>query len=673
MKKLLEYLPFHFILCLIFGIIIQFYTKIWSYDFILFNVTILLILIILYALKRKNTRKSFSIATLLFFIVIGIYITFANNPKNYANFYYNHFSSNSSATLVIKKTLKSTKYYHKFITEVTQINSKKTTGNVLLNIKRDSISPLLKIDDRIFITSQFKNIPPSLNPYQFNYNNYLAQQYIYHQVFISKNEYKFLSKKHISINGISEKFRNKIQISLKKQHFNPDELAVINALLLGQRQNISKKLLDSYTKAGAIHILAISGLHIAVIFFILSTLFTPLELIKHGSLIKTVFIIILLWMFAFIAGLSASVVRAVTMFTFVAIGESFKKKKITEYSLISSMFFLLLLKPLFLFDLGFQLSYLAVFGIIWIQPVLFNLWKSKFWLFNKFWNLLTVSVAAQIGVLPISLFYFHQFPSLFILSNLIIIPCLASILIGGILVILLSLSNTSRNFFIDSYAFVISKMNKIINWISNQEQFLFQEVSMSFYEMILWYLIIIFSYQVIIHKKAKHFIYALVIILIFQTNLIYEKYYRQTKQEIIIFQTRKKNLLGIRNGKKLQIIQPLDTLNEYAKKIIRNYRTNENIKTTYIKKTSTPFKFKSVNILIIDSLRVYKIQIKTPIIILQNSPKVNLVRLINTLNPKLIIADGSNYKSYINRWKATCKNKKTPFHSTSENGAYIID
>jgi competence protein ComEC len=166
-------------------------------------------------------------------------------------------------------------------------------------------------------------------------------------------------------------------------------------LLLGQRQDISKELLTDYQKAGAIHILAVSGLHVGVLLWMLSFLFQPIERLPYGKFLKAIVIVLLLWGFAFIAGLSASVVRAVTMFTFLAIGQSFQRKHVVTYSLIASMFFLLLIKPMFIFDVGFQLSYLAVFGIVWLQPKLYAVWKPTFTWVHFFWQLCTVSIAAQ--------------------------------------------------------------------------------------------------------------------------------------------------------------------------------------------------------------------------------------------------------------------------------------
>ena len=144
----------------------------------------------------------------------------------------------------------------------------------------------------------------------------------------------------------------------------------------------------------------------------------------------------ILWSFAIISGLSASVVRAVTMFTAIVVATSFKRQTNTFQVLVVSMFFLLICKPHFLFDVGFQLSYTAVFAIVWLQPLWKQLWNPQSWFLKQFWSLLTVSLSAQLGVLPLSLHYFHQFPGLFFVANLTIIPVLGIILILGIRILL---------------------------------------------------------------------------------------------------------------------------------------------------------------------------------------------------------------------------------------------
>lgn len=673
MKKLLEYPPFHFLLCVIIGIILQFYMQIWQYNLLYLGSSLLGFLIILYFLKRLQKRKIFSVVSLLLFVFIGVSSTYIRNPKNYTNYYAFHLTNTSSSIVTIQKVLKPGNYYTKYLAEVSQVDSIKTNGYILLKIKKDSAQTLLKVSNRVFIKTPFKELIPPLNPHQFDYKQYLAKQYVYHQVFLSKQEFKQLSNSNFSLVGLSASIREKVQTSLKKYHFSNDEFAVINALLLGQRQEISKELLESYTNAGAIHILAISGLHIGILLLLLSYVFKPLEKLPKGMIIKAICIILFLWSFAFIAGLSASVVRAVTMFTFVAVGQSFKRKKIIEYSLISSMFFLLLIKPMFLFDVGFQLSYLAVFGIVWVQPLLYNLWKPKLWLLNKGWGLFTVSIAAQAGILPISLYYFHQFPGLFILSNLIIIPFLGSILLFGIIIILLATLNILPQFIANIYGIIISIMNYFVNWVAHQEGFLFKEISMSFWEMIAWYIFIVFSYKVCVQKTLKSILSLLTSIIVLQGVCFYQKYQISNNNEFIVFHKSRHSIYAKRNGKELSIISSLNKSILHQQKLIQSYRIGEHISSKIIDSTFNVFSYKSKQILIVDSLGIYQIDgLKKPIILLKNSPRINLNRLIATLNPQKIIADGSNYKSYITRWKETCYKQKTPFWYTGQNGAYIL-
>jgi competence protein ComEC len=214
--------------------------------------------------------------------------------------------------------------------EVLQIDHQKTTGRVLINIEKDSVASFFKIGDRILIKNKFVAIKESLNPHQFNYKNYLAKQGIHQQVYATKQELLLLDQTSTSFLEFIAAFRLKIQQSLQQYDFSEDELAIMNALLLGQRQDISKELTANYSKAGAIHILAVSGLHVGIILWMLSFVLKPLERYKKGKVIKLVLVLLFLWFFALLAGMSASVTRAVTMFSAIAIGQFFNKRNAIE-------------------------------------------------------------------------------------------------------------------------------------------------------------------------------------------------------------------------------------------------------------------------------------------------------------------------------------------------------
>lgn len=670
MKRLLNYLPLHFVVLGILGICFQFFTKLWNFNsketlFLLGFLTILVYVI-------KNRVLSTLITFLLFFF-IGVSSVYINDHRNYDSFYEHHLEENSTLILQIHSVLKSGNYYHKYEAKIIKVDDNKTTGTILLNIKKDSTSIPLKADNQLLLKPVLKELIPPLNPNQFNYKSYLAKKGIHHELFLEKGQFLKLNSKKSTLLGLSAKFRNQIQESLNKYNFKKNELSVISALLLGQRQDISKELIKDYQRAGAVHILAVSGLHVGVILLILAFIFKPLERLKHGKFLKTIIIVLLLWMFAFVAGLSASVVRAVTMFTFLAVGMSFRRKNVVEFSFISSMFFLLLIKPMFLFDVGFQLSYLAVFGILWTQPKMYNIWKPRFKIFDFFWQLVTVSIAAQIGILPLSIYYFQQFPGLFLASNLVIIPFLGAILIGGVLVIILSLLNILPQFLADFYGMIISWMNAFISWVSHQEEFLFKEISISFQLMLCWYVVIFLGVYFLLHKTSIKLICFFISIALLQSVFLLESNKNKSKEEIIVFHKSRFSLIGKRIGEQLLLQHNIDSLRFFRENSIKPYSIAESI--TEIKETNFKnfISFSNKDILLIDSLGIYQISgLNAPIVILQSSPKINITRLIKKIAPSQIIADGSNYKSDVIRWKNICVRNHVPFHYTGVKGAYVL-
>jgi competence protein ComEC len=408
MIKFLKFIPAQLTFFLIVGILFGNYFSFPPIQLMVFFGAIILMFTIafFYANKQYQTPFIFPVLVFLLSFFIGVAgVTFKNqlnDKKHYSKQLQLSTNEPVSALITIESVLKSTNYYHKYEAEVFQLNGKKTIGKILVNIKKDSAINQFQVDDHLGIKLIFNEIAEPLNPYVFDYKKYLRQQQIHHQISGDNSQFLSLKKTNQTIKGIAANIREKINVALIQYGFKNDELAVVNALLLGQRQHLTSELQQSYIGAGAIHILAISGLHIGIILIILLAVFKPLHYFKHGKLMATALIIVVLWMYAIIAGMSPSVVRAVAMFTAIAVGMFVNRPSGTYKTLVISMFFLLLFNPYYLFEVGFQLSYLAVFSILWIQPKIYNLWKSKFWILDKLWQLLTVSAAAQIGVLPLS-------------------------------------------------------------------------------------------------------------------------------------------------------------------------------------------------------------------------------------------------------------------------------
>ena len=676
---LLNFTIIRLTICLILGIIIGHFFDIPLMSSLYTSAFFLGILLALFFIARKQFIQTiwFGLLVFLTLISVGILTVNLHNQKNFSNHYSNYISvktdSINTITFRIREVLKSGNYSDKYMIDILKIEDHLVLGKSLLNIEKDSTHRSLKVDDIFVSKTVFKDLIHPLNPNQFDYKKYLEKKYVYHQIFTKNNLLYKAHKTKSTLFGMTSNIRAFINNKLKLYQFNPDELAIINALLLGQRQDISEDVYTSYANAGAIHILAISGLHVGIILLILSFVFKPIERFKYGNLLKAILLVTILWSFALIAGLSASVTRAVTMFSIVAIAMNLKRPTNVYNTLAISMFIILLFKPMFLFDVGFQLSYLAVFAIVIIDPLLFKLWKPKNKILKFYWHTLTVTVSAQFGIIPASLFYFHQFPSLFFISNLVIIPFLGVVLGFGLLILLLASINLLPLFLAQIYGYIIGLMNSFVAWISKQEDFLFKDIPFNILNVLVSFLAIATLIKLLKKRSYANLKLFLIAVLIFQCSIIYIKYSKPSNQ-FIVFHKSRYSLIGNITNNKIIVAHDFDSVTKSKNKIIKDFTVGNHIYNIEEDSLRNLYVFNNKKLLVIDSLAVYNINSFEPdYILLRESPKINLNRLIDSIKPKHIIADGSNYKSYVKHWDAICKKRKLPFHQTSKKGAFIIN
>ena len=507
---------------LVAGILLANYASLKLEIVLLFFVSFSIALIFLFIKKGRNSNFYFEGLTYLIFLCIGVLIYNFNDDRLLKSHYSHSISCNQEVDVVfrLKKRLKPNLYNERFEASIIQVNELEVSGKILVNINKDSIDSVFNVDDLIFSRSKLVEIKEPLNPFQFDYKTYLARNNVLHQIYLKPYDLLFLSRDQTTLYGYADYIRERISNKLNQAGFDKESLSIIKALLLGQRQDINRETYDNYINSGTIHILAVSGLHIGIILWILNFLFKPLLYLKYGNYIKPILLVFILWGFAIIAGLSPSVVRAVTMFSIITVAMHLKRSTNIYNTLAISAFLLLLFNPKFLFNVGFQLSYLAVLGIVSIQPLIYNVWKPKFIIIDKLWQILTVTIAAQIGVLPISLFYFHQFPSLFFVSNIVVIPFLGILLFGGVLVIVLGLLNVLPSILVEMYSFVISSLNNFIAWIAQFEDFLFKDIPFTFLQVLISYVFVISCVQIFKTKSFKWFTIVIVSILVFQLNFI---------------------------------------------------------------------------------------------------------------------------------------------------------
>lgn len=638
---------------------------------------VLLISILYFVSKNKKQNIFFGIGVYYLSFCIGITALLINTDSfqqsNYIHFE-QAFEKPHSLTFTLREKIKGNDYNDRYIALVNNIGGKNYSGKFIVNLQKDSLPNPLVIGNTIRVKTILQHHSFAKNPNQFDYGKYLENRQIYAQIYVSKSEIKVNQKIKKDIWFYASRLNTRIIHNLAKANFNKAEMNVAMALILGQQQEISADIIQDYQYSGATHVLSVSGLHVGFIMLFILFVLKPVANTQKGSFIKLVCILISLALFAIVSGLSPPVLRSVVMFSLIAIGNHLRRSTNTYHTLLVSILLILLFEPYFLFDVGFQLSYIALFSIVWLQPLLKNIWSPKNKIIIYIWEALTVSFAAQIGTFPICLYYFHQFPGLFFVTNILILPVLSFIMIAGIIVMVISVFHSCPLFIIQIFEKSVYLLNLIIHYVASFDSFVIRNISFNTYYLLTFYL---FTITLIVWFKNPSFnklAAVLISLFLLQISFIYTKNETQNKQELIVFNAKKKTIIAERDGKNVSFFTNDSLLKNESKNTITDaYLIGNFASLKEIKSIKNVLFFNEKKILVIDSSSIYESKIRPDIVILIQSPKINMERMLQELEPKTIIADGTNSYTIQKSWKSSCRKKNIPFHATREKGYYKLN
>ena len=592
---------------------------------------------------------------------------------NYSHFKHGSAKNSIFGLQVLRKT-KSNRSYSKFLAKVISVNRKKSSGLVWLRIDKSKGSVSLKRGARIITYLEFREIQNKSNPGDFDYKDYSRKKSIEHEFILDKKMFISVGANKSSLQTRALNYRDHLIGLLNQLNFDRMERSLIEALLLGRKTEMEYELSTGYRKAGAMHLLAISGLHVGILLFLIRTLLKPFRRWRLGIIMMKILPIFCLWLFAFITGLSASVLRAVIMFSLISIALNLNRYNTLNPILFSAFFISLLWKPLYLFDPGFQLSYLAVFSIVNLGPRIRVLLRPKNRVGLYLWNLTVVSIAAQIGVLPLILYYFHGFSGLFLASSLFLIPLLGVILGFGYLLLVMLHFDTIPVFYIEIYALIIGLMNRIVFFLAQFDILIADKVFFSKYLLSISIvgLMGLFFYR---SKEVSNGIIVLLLVAtLFMTSILMESIHRDIRSSFIVFHIYRKSLILKKKGSSVSVFKRTDQEPDIDR-LIENYE-NEFYGLRVGKELCTQnlIEISGQRIMIIDSdVILTDFDFDPDIIILLNSPKINLKRFLKKARPHLIVADGSNYNFLKKYWLKTAESKGITFHDTAINGAFQIN
>jgi competence protein ComEC len=570
--------------------------------------------------------------------------------------------------------------------EVTAIKTSKwqpIKGKVLLYVSKKGGDVTWRYGDQIIIQGSPQLLRSPANPGEFDFKRFLSFKNIYHQQYVLPNQVKWITgAERKGFIYYSHRAREWASQKLD-QYINGDqEQAIASALVLGVTEGIDTDLVNAYSASGAMHVLAVSGLHVGIIYAILLLFLKPLNKYAWSRWAVAVISLICLWGFAFVTGLSPSVLRAVVMFSFVAVARPFGKRTNIYNTLAASAFVLLLYNPYLIMSVGFQLSYLAVLGIVYLQRPIYNLWEIENRVGDWVWQITCVSIAAQVATFSLGLLFFHQFPVYFLVSNLFVIPLSTGVLVVGVLLLAIS--------FISPIAVLIGKLLTWLIYFLNWTVFTTEKLPLSLIGDIhittlqCWLLMgVVVSFIFLFEFRSIKWLYAACLLTVFFSVLQWKHFQESVSEsQLVVYCISGHQAFEFTDRGQSYFYADSSLINdeERVRFHIRPNRLQHGVATVSQtipfekeKNGLSSFQWKGKSIIAISkNNKELPLDLKADYLIVSH----NSFALFNKGNKDYeigqLIIDGSNSRSYSNKLTKFAKEENIPVHSVLEQGAFVL-
>ncbi len=680
------------ILPLIVGIIFQWYMQIPFYVNVV-CIIVVVVFIVGFNFLPIDKRYQYQWVQGVFINVIifcmGIFLCRQKDIRNNENWFGKYY--NDSSTLIVKinepPIVKEKSVKADCIVEAIIQNGvlKKVNGKLLIYFSKDNSILPPKYGDKILINGGLQQIKNAGNPGGFNYSRYMIFQQTTNQVYLKKNKFILLDEhKENKLYSLVFKAREAVINTLQKYIVgNKKVTGIAEALLIGYKEDLDKDVVQEYSNTGVVHIIAISGMHLGLIYIGLVWLFSRLPFVKRSAITKVILILGCLWMFSLITGASASVLRSAVMFTCIIIGKEFFKQASIYNSLASSAFLLLCYNPFLLWDVGFQLSYFAVGGIVLLQKPLQNLYYTKNKAIQYLWQMCSITIAAQILTLPICIYYFHQIPTTFLFTNLICVPLSTAILFAEIALIIFTVFSP--------LAMLIGKFIYVLTWSMNALIAFFNKLPLSLLDKIFataittWalYGFVILLAAAFLRKNKMILKMSLGFLLLFVGLWAYGKIQLTQQKKMIVYNVSRHTAIDFVSNNKywfygdeeFRVDGALQNFN------LKPARVSMQVEESMDKLASLKFKnrlwqFYNKSIMIVDSAVQFELttnKIAIDVLLICKNPKIHIVDIYSAINPTIFVFDASNSLWKIAQWKKECEELHLQYFITAEQGAFILD
>lgn len=536
-------------------------------------------------------------------------------------------------------------------------------GAVMAYFEKNERSLGLRYGDLIAFYEPPDMVEPPKNPEQFDYHKYLYRKGILRQVYLKDDAWDELGMNSANpIYAFSYRLRDFLLSTMRDLGIEGDEYAVAAAILLGYDDTLPTELRQKYVAAGSMHILCVSGMHVGVVFMVFSYLLGFLNRRKTWqNVLKQSLLLLFIWFYALLAGLAPSILRSTIMLSFVIIGDMLKREGVLLNSLAASAFLLLCIDPANLFNVGFLLSYCAVIGIVVLQRPIYNLFYTKFKFLDKIWELTAVTLAAQIATAPFSIYYFHQFPSYFWLSNLFMGPISTVVIIGGMVMLLVCFIPYINIGVAFCVKWMVYAMNFIVTRVENLPFSIIKGLYVNTLEFVCLLIALLLLMMLIEHKKKFMMFGMLSMLLVFSVSQLTRSVCQRTQMSLTIYSMSKNTAIDLVCGTEHVLLCDTMVVNDpsLANFSVENNLIREgvykngtllplccpNFENHYMKKCKNILSFGGKTIAFFDKNSTFGVKLPSrphvDYFVVHGRNKIDLEKLLNSYIVDLLIIDGS--------------------------------
>lgn len=661
---------------------------------------ILLFILICFYVFIKRLQANYLMAPFFGFVIVLLifccgYLLVNLNTERFRNNHFSNYRGNIYVARCTEPYLEKEKSF-KVVMEILGVkengNWRRTVGKAICYFKKDSLSVQLSYGDCMLIAADFKSITPPQNPGEFNYKQFLSFHNIWHQAYITSKSWKKLNQ-NIGKPIMNYAYKTRIELLsvFRDNNVSGDEFAVGAALVLGYDDKVDQDIISAYASSGALHVLSVSGLHVGIIYVVANFILTFFDKFKRGVLIKVFILLLVLWAYAVLTGLSASVRRSAAMFSIIAIAKGMKYNTNIFNTLAVACFVLLIFDPYLVMQVGFQLSFLAVLGIVSIHPWLYEKWQPQSEIISYVWGLISVSVSAQVATFPLGLLYFHQFPNYFLFSNLIVIPISTIILIYGLFVLMIGKIVVVGPFCAKLFSWMVWVLNESVRIIERLPGALMEGISVSIAETWIIYALICSLIVFLFYGKRNYLIYGLFLLVILLLFQLYENYKEKKQRLLVIYSIPKTTAINFISGKRSFLIADASLFGNknqmrfHVKHHLWNLGIEEEIhiekenlrqfasKDVIVRNNFMQFGNKYV--VVVDTALPQGIELPQKFfadyIVLSKNVRVKIRDLQRFFSFRKVIIDSSNAVWKNRKWKEECDEMKVEYHSVIDSGAYV--